>query len=77
MGLPPELRHLFALPRLRAAQLGVRELGGRPVPGRAWVRPCLAVLPMGWTHALDFCQKVHRNILLQKGGFENVPEVVD
>ncbi|CAK0839605.1 unnamed protein product, partial [Prorocentrum cordatum] len=77
MGLPPELRHLFALPRLRAAQLGVRELGGRPVPGRAWVRPCLAALPMGWTHALDFCQKVHRNILLQKGGFENVPEVVD
>ncbi|CAK0816959.1 unnamed protein product, partial [Prorocentrum cordatum] len=77
MGLPPELRHLFALPRLRAAQLGVRELGGRPVPGRAWVRPCLAVLPMGWTHALDFCQRVHRNILLQKGGFESVPEVVD
>ncbi|CAK0877769.1 unnamed protein product [Prorocentrum cordatum] len=77
MGLPPELRHLFALPRLRAAQLGVRELGGRPVPGRAWVRPCLAVLPMGWTHALDFCQKVHRNILVQKGGFDGVPELVD
>eukprot|EP00959_Pyramimonas_sp_CCMP1952_P010602 222285-Pyramimonas_sp.AAC.1 len=37
----------------------------------------MAALPMGWTHALDFCQKVHRNILLQKGGFDSAPELVD
>eukprot|EP00959_Pyramimonas_sp_CCMP1952_P094135 1969254-Pyramimonas_sp.AAC.1 len=68
MGLPSDLRRYFALPRLRAGDLGLKSVEGQSVLSRAWVRPCLAVMPMGWPHALDFCQKVHRTIVLERGG---------
>ena len=68
VGLPAELRHHFVLPRLRAGSLGLRHVEGRPVLSRSRVRPCLAVLPMGCAHALDFCQKAHRTITLEGAG---------
>ncbi|CAK0868150.1 unnamed protein product, partial [Prorocentrum cordatum] len=77
MGLPGELRRYFALSRLRAADLGVEVVEGQSVSSRAWVRPCLAVLPMGWSHALDFCQRVHRSIVLEKGGLPGAAEIID
>ncbi|CAK0810560.1 unnamed protein product, partial [Prorocentrum cordatum] len=77
MGLPCELRRYFALPRLRAADLGLKVVEGQSVSSRAWVRPCLAVLPMGWSHALDFCQRVHRSIVLEKGGLPGAAEIID
>ncbi|CAK0864325.1 unnamed protein product, partial [Prorocentrum cordatum] len=77
VGLPGELRRYFALPRLRAADLGLKVVEGQSVSSRAWVRPCLAVLPMGWSHALDFCQRVHRSIALVKGAPPGAAEIVD
>ncbi|CAK0858210.1 unnamed protein product, partial [Prorocentrum cordatum] len=56
MQLPGAWRPYFALPPLTPG-----GLGGRPPPGsrarqRLW--PRLAVLPMGWSHALAVCQRV-------------------
>eukprot|EP00959_Pyramimonas_sp_CCMP1952_P320266 6702223-Pyramimonas_sp.AAC.1 len=42
--LPSEFRGYFALPRLRA-----RDVGG---DGDGVVFPCLKVIPMGWNQAL-------------------------
>ncbi|CAK0888695.1 unnamed protein product, partial [Prorocentrum cordatum] len=77
VGLPSDLRRFFALPRLRAGDLGLESVEGQRVLSRAWVRPCLAVLPMGWSHALDFCQRVHRAIVLGKGGPPGTAEIAD
>ncbi|CAK0830780.1 unnamed protein product, partial [Prorocentrum cordatum] len=77
MGLPSDLRRYFALPRLRAGDLGLKSVEGQSVLSRAWVRPCLAVSPMGWSRALDFCQRVHRAIVLGKGDLSETAEIVD
>ena len=63
MGLPAVLRRFFALREISVTSL-VSE--GVEVPshlGKGKVRPVLTVLPMGWAHALAFCQEVHERAL--------------
>ena len=77
MGLPSSLRPFFSLPRVRAGDLGITELQGHALGPRDWVRPRFAVLPMGWSHALAFCQRVHENVLLERAGLGDADRLVD
>ena len=63
MSLPVCLRRFFVLPRFRAHQLSITEVGGTPVRPGDWIYPRLAALPMGWSHALWFCQQVHERAI--------------
>eukprot|EP00929_Paragymnodinium_shiwhaense_P052284 TRINITY_DN261_c0_g1_i1.p1 TRINITY_DN261_c0_g1~~TRINITY_DN261_c0_g1_i1.p1 ORF type:complete len:1369 (+),score=112.09 TRINITY_DN261_c0_g1_i1:1521-5627(+) len=67
--LPLLLRQYFGMPSVAACDLGVRMVDGHPVCGRARVFPRLKVLPMGWSHALWWCQLLHRRIV------DRVPEL--
>eukprot|EP00959_Pyramimonas_sp_CCMP1952_P474577 9503708-Pyramimonas_sp.AAC.1 len=31
---------------------------------------------MGWTHSVDFCQRVYRHLLIERGEVRHVPEIV-
>eukprot|EP00974_Lingulodinium_polyedra_P007993 761407-Lingulodinium_polyedra.AAC.1 len=58
MRVPDSLARLFRLPALRADLCG--QAPGLP-SGRAAgaaVQPYLTVLPMGWSWALHFCQRL-------------------
>ena len=77
MGLPSSLRPFFCLPRVRAGDLGITELGGQSLGPRDWVRPRFAVLPMGWSHALAFCQRVHETVLSERAGLCDSDRLVD
>ncbi|CAK0857017.1 unnamed protein product [Prorocentrum cordatum] len=76
-GLPEAFRDYFALPAVKAGDVGLTVLGGRPLaPGsRAW--PVLAVLPMGWSHALYWCQTIHRGIVSSIPALLDVPFISD
>ena len=50
------LRSLFCLPPVSRASLGLPELGPPGSAGKELVYPQLRVVPMGWTHALWWCQ---------------------
>ncbi|CAK0904148.1 unnamed protein product [Prorocentrum cordatum] len=56
MQLPDAWRPCFALPPLDSWGLGREAAPGQPRAQRLW--PRLAVLPMGWPHALAVCQRV-------------------
>ena len=58
-----DLREFFALPGIRASDVGVTKCGGKHVPGHQKVFPCLKVVPMGWTHALWICQMAHQFVV--------------
>ena len=84
--LVPELREFFALPGLRAGDVGLSHLNGKPVDVEKIVYPCLRVVPMGWTHALWLCQAAHEHIVnhcpevdmkLRCGDKMPVPELKD
>ena len=59
LSTPLPLRKFFGLKRVRAAAVGVQEIGGVRVSPDQWITPRIAVLPMGWTWALYWCQKLH------------------
>ena len=63
MLLPPELVEDFGLPALRAGDVGVTSVQGVAVGASTMIRPCLAVLPMGWTQALWACQLLHDEVV--------------
>ena len=63
MLLPLEWRPFFCLAAEEARNLGVFELNGERVGPHVLLRPRLAVLPMGWTHALYFCQTIHERAI--------------
>jgi hypothetical protein len=44
---------------LQARQAGVTAVGGQAVGAIQIVWPRLTVLPMGWSHALKLCRRVH------------------
>ena len=67
MGMPAELRRYFGLPAIAAKHLGVTEINGVKVLPTQLVRPRLAVLPMGWTWALHWCQIIHERIAERSG----------
>ena len=60
--LPECLRKFFALPAVPAHVLGLRHLGAQ------MVHPLLKVLPMGWTHALWWCQEFHKTVVAEALG---------
>lgn len=65
--LPPELRPFFSLKPIAARYIkdffpGAGQAGDNT---RWW--PRLAVVPMGWSHALFICQKLHERLVVQSG----------
>jgi hypothetical protein len=54
--MPLELRPYFCLPGLTGAQLGISSVDGMLV-GDSIVYPQIRAMPMGWSHALAWCQK--------------------
>ena len=59
IGLPEKLRPYFGLPCLDAKRWP--EMYEHSVDGRLF--PRLAVLPMGWSHALFWCEHMHLRLL--------------
>ena len=57
---PVALRPFFGMQSLRAGELGLTELRGREVGSFDVIYPRLKVLPMGWSHAFLWCQKLHQ-----------------
>ena len=61
--LPLPLRPYFGMRPVTAAVLGTQSLGGHRLQPSSTLFPRLRVLPMGWAHALWFCQTVHQSIV--------------
>lgn len=61
--LIPALRPYFALPGIRAEDVGVKSINGEMVKPSTMVYPQLRVVPMGWSHALWICQVAHQFIV--------------
>ena len=66
-GLPAELRPFFGMRPIRAGEFGITHLAGVSLKPGDRIFPRLAVLPMGWSHALWFCQMIHQRIVLEAG----------
>ena len=66
--LPPPLRSLFTLDPVRARDLNVKDLGGVKTRPDMWLYPRLKVVPMGWSHAVNICQDVVRQLVLNSPG---------
>ena len=69
--LPAPLRGVFGLPRVRARDVGVDCVDGVKVLGSAWIFPRIAVVPMGWSHALHICQSIHEELAERSGLVES------
>lgn len=65
IGLPAWLRPYFALPSVRAGDVGVGHVFGPDVR----VFPCCTTLPMGWSHSAFIAQSIHEHILDSIPGF--------
>ena len=65
--LSPQLRDYFGLPGIRARHLGISTVEGIKVDQGTLVYPRLAVVPMGWSHALYLCQSIHESLVEQAG----------
>ena len=70
LALPGPLQEYFGLGPVSAAEAGVWSAEGRALGGGERLFPCLAALPMGWTHALYWCQSVHERLVTSLPGFE-------
>ena len=53
--LPEWIRPWFALPAVRASDVGLAHRFGAD----AWINPCCATLPMGWSHSVYLAQRAH------------------
>ncbi|CAK0809251.1 unnamed protein product, partial [Prorocentrum cordatum] len=63
LAMPVELRPCFGLAPVRAGRVGVSvTVEGSQVSPSTLVYPRLCVLAMGWTHALNWCQRVLEDI---------------
>ena len=63
--LPVALRRFFCLPSIQTRYLSE---AGVVINGRQrMVTPRLRVVPMGWSHALYLCQRLHERLVLQSG----------
>jgi hypothetical protein len=65
--LPAELRKYSAMRGLQARHAGVTSVNGQAVSATQLVWPRLAVLPMGWSHALELCRRVHEHPVRDSG----------
>ena len=68
--LPHALQPLFCLPPLPSSvvQEWSSTLQGLPSSPSGWVWPMLQVLPMGWSWAMYFAQRVHQHLCLEATG---------
>ena len=57
----------FCLRSLPAHEVGVTHIDGLPVAPHTRIFPRLAVVPMGWAHALAICQYLHESIVDRAG----------
>jgi hypothetical protein len=57
--LPHWMRAYFALPAVRAGDVGVGDRFGSDT----WVHPCCVTLPMGWSHSVLLAQLAHEHFL--------------
>ena len=65
--LPVELRPYFGMRSVLAGDFGVGQINGVEVGPNHKLWPRLKVLPMGWSHALWWCQMIHQRIVLKAG----------
>ena len=63
--IPKAFGELFVFKRIQAYKLGVQQVDGGAVAPLEWVTPVCAVLPMGCSWALHFCQQAHVDIALR------------
>lgn len=63
MRLPPSYWPIFALPPLRAGDVGAV---GFPPDTTVW--PCCTTLPMGWSHSVYLAQAAHEQVILSHTG---------
>lgn len=61
--LPDWLCQWFALPAVRAADVGVA--------GDGWVYPCCTTLPMGWSHSVYLAQQAHEHFIATHTRFDS------
>lgn len=61
--LPLELRRYFGMRLVLAGEVGISCIDGVAVSPSRLVWPRLKALPMGWSHALWFCQMIHQRIV--------------
>lgn len=61
--LPAALRTYFGMRGLQAGEVGVTEIEGCSVSPDKMLYPRLKVLPMGWSHALFWCQRLHEHVV--------------
>lgn len=67
MGMPEQLRTYFGLRKLRASDLGLEQVDGVKVKPSQWVFPRVAVIPMGWSHAMWWCQRLSEKLAEDSG----------
>ena len=65
--LPLQLRGYFGMRPLRAGDVSLDFLDGKFLSASDLIYPRLKVLPMGWTHALWWCQTIHQRIVSSIG----------
>lgn len=65
--LPLQLRGYFGMRSLRAGDVSLDSLDGKALNASDVIYPRLKVLPMGWTHALWWCQTIHQRIVSSIG----------
>lgn len=68
LGLPSCLRRFFILAPVRAEEVGLAHLEGKALSPQEWVFPRLSVMPMGWSHTVNFCQHVVRPAVMRVPG---------
>jgi hypothetical protein len=67
MRLPRHLSRLFALRSVAARDVGITTIDGREVSPDQAIFPLIDVLPMGFSFALHWAQKVHETVLERAG----------
>ena len=67
LAMPKELRQFFGLRSVLAGDVGIDNLQGVAVKKNQRIFPRIAVLPMGWSWALYWCQHIHQNIAERSG----------
>jgi hypothetical protein len=70
--LPPHLRPYFALPPVRAGDVGLSHL-----PPDTWVYPLCKTLPMGFSHSVLIAQRGHLHILDSHSSLQASDRIVD
>ena len=65
--LPEQLRDYFSMRAVFAGEVGIEAVGDIPVSPSTRIFPRLKVLPMGWSHALWWCQCIHQRIVARAG----------